>query len=293
MEFSFMQLADPQLGMYSVLSGPVNPGADERRTIYWGKPNGLRVKPVNKTDGMEFEIENYSKVITAANLLKPKFLVTCGDMTNNQDDPSNEYNELMRCTDNLANDIPMYWVPGNHDVRGTPTLESLARYRKMYGDDVYSFDYDSCHFLVMNSTVCKDPSMVPDEWEKQLEFVQNDLHEARQQGSRHIIVFAHHPPFIIFVEEGNNWIVLPPERRQPLIELFLQYGVSHVFTGHWHRNHHAYYRDLEIVVTSAVGYPLGPDPSGLRIVQVTDNDIRHKFYALDDLQNKIELDIPG
>ena len=136
----------------------------------------------------------------------------------------------------------------------------MARYRGLYGDDVYSFDHEDSHFVVMNSTVCKRPEMVEDEWERQLAFVEADLRQASANGSRHKVVFTHHPPFLVYLEEADNWLVLPPERRLPLVDLFLETGVTHVFSGHWHRNHHGYFGDLEIVVTSAVGYPLGPRP---------------------------------
>ena len=86
-----------------------------------------------------------------------------------------------------------------------------------------------------------------------------------RERQRHVVVFTHHPPFLVYLEEANNWLVLPPERRLPLVDLFLETGVTHVFSGHWHRNHHGYFGSLEVVVTSSVGYPLGPDPSGLRV----------------------------
>ena len=132
-----------------------------------------------------------------------------------------------------------------------------------------------------------------DEWERQLAFVEADLRAASAKGSRHVVVFTHHPPFLVYLEEADNWLVLPPERRLPLVDLFLETGVTHVFAGHWHRNHHGYYGSLEVVVTSSVGYPLGPDPSGLRVVEVGDDGIRSRFFALDDLPGSLDLGPEG
>jgi hypothetical protein len=53
-----------------------------------------------------------------------------------------------------------------------------------------------------------------------------------------------------------------------------------VFAGHWHRNHIASDNGLDIVVTSALGYPLGNDPSGYRIVNVNDSTLDHNYKQI-------------
>ena len=275
MAFSFIQLADPQFGMFAALSGCDNPDTEKLEQL------GLNPPRCSKVEGFEYETKRYSKAISLANKLNPAFVVTCGDLCNNKVDPTDEYAELMRITSQLNKDIPMHWVSGNHDVSNTPTQQLLTRYRGMYGDDVYSFDVENCHFIVLNSTVCQDPSEVWDEWIKQLHFLESDLKKARSRNVRHIVVFTHHPPFLIFTDEADNWLVIPKERRIVLIDLFIRYGVSHIFSGHWHRNHHSYFKGLEIVSSSSVGYPLGPDPSGIRVVNVDDNSISHKFLSLE------------
>ena len=283
MSFSFVVIADPQFGMYAALSGMDNDGYDQVSRL------GSKVSAVPKMVGMDYETERYERVIVAVNRLKPEFVVTCGDMCNNKENPSEEYAELMRITNKLSHDIKMHWVPGNHDVGNIPTSKLISRFHQLYGSDMYSFNVQGSHFLVMNSSVCQDPSMVPQEWERQLEFLNADLQEAWKRGSKHIVVFAHHPLFVLFSEESDNWLVIPKERRKIILDMFVKYGVSHMFAGHWHRNHYSYLRNFQIVVTSSVGYPLGPDPSGMRMVSVTDDYIEHKFFPLDDLPTKLEI----
>ena len=282
MAFSFIQLADPQFGMYASLSGTDNPSFDRLADL------GMNITKVPKTTGFQYETARYEMAIAAANKLDPEFVITCGDMCNDKENPSDEYTELMRITGTLSKTIPMYWVAGNHDVTNQPTPESLSRYRKLYGDDVYSFDREDSHFVVINSTVCQDPSLVWNEWERQVEFLTSDLREARGNGSRHMVVFTHHPPFLTFLDEDDSWLVIPKKRRRVLVDLFVKYGVSHVFSGHWHRNHYSYFRKLQIVATSSVGYPLGGDPSGFRIVNVYDDRIEHEFFALGSPPENIE-----
>ena len=47
--------------------------------------------------------------------------------------------------------------------------------------------------------------------------------------------------------------------------------------------------NAQVIVTSAVGAQLGSDVSGARIVQVLDSEIRHDYYAIEDLPQTIDL----
>jgi 3',5'-cyclic AMP phosphodiesterase CpdA len=211
-------------------------------------------------------------------------------MCNNKVDPTDELAELMRITASLDRGIPMHWVAGNHDVTNEPTAASIARYRERFGDDLYSFDQKGSHFVVLNSTVWQEPSNVREEFERQVDFLTADLRAARNGGSKHIVVFTHHPLFLTHLDEGDSWLVIPRERRRVLVDLLKEYGAETVFAGHWHRNHVSYHGDLQVVCSGPVGLPLGDDPSGLRIVKVLDDRIEHRYYALDDVPVSVDLE---
>ncbi|KAH6942876.1 hypothetical protein HPB50_011388 [Hyalomma asiaticum] len=66
-------------------------------------------------------------------------------------------------------------------------------------------------------------------------------------------------------------------------------GVRAIFCGHYHRNAGGFYKDMEVVVTSAVGAQLGCDTHGLRVVKVGENKIEHQYYALDDIPRMVSL----
>lgn len=69
---------------------------------------------------------------------------------------------------------------------------------------------------------------------------------------------------------------------------FVEPGVSHVFCGHYHMNCIKFYKNLEIVTTNAIGAPMGPmEPSGLRIVQIYENNIIHTYYPLEKMPRSI------
>ena len=99
----------------------------------------------------------------------------------------------------------------------------------------------------------------------------------------HIVAFTHQPLFMAHPEEPDEdypgapsppgrpprLLGLPRARRMPVIELFRRYGVQATFCGHWHRNHEARTGTWWRCMTGSVGYPLGDDPSGIRVVRLT------------------------
>jgi hypothetical protein len=45
-----------------------------------------------------------------------------------------------------------------------------------------------------------------------------------------------------------------------------------------------------MITTSAVGQPLGSDPSGLRVVKVFEERIEHAYYGLDEVPDSVSLE---
>ncbi len=281
MSYFFVQMADTQFGMFAGFSGLTGEALDRMHR------RGLH-PPVITTAGLEVEIDLYTRAIDATNRLGAAFAVTCGDLVNNHDDPA-QHAELARITGRLRDEIPMHWVAGNHDVLEPPTEQTLSAYRNRYGPDNYSFDHEGSHFVVINSTVVRNSSEVPHEWDAVLKFLETDLSQARDGCADHIVLFSHHPLFLSYLQEADNWLNVPQERRAIIVDLLKRYGVTNAFAGHWHQNNHAYYGDLEITASGAVGCPLGRDPSGLRIVKVYDDRIEHEYYGLDDLPDEVKL----
>ena len=118
----------------------------------------------------------------------------CGDMVNDSDDQA-QLDELWRITGLLDDAIPMHWAAGNHDVGNELTPESLATYRRRFGEDNYFFDHGGSRFVVLNSNVAYDPSHVPEEWERQVDFLRDagTGREGRQRDSECRAAPSGHP----------------------------------------------------------------------------------------------------
>lgn len=254
-EFFFIQLSDPQFGMYS----------------------GNR--------GLEQETANLEFAVATVNRMRPAFVVVTGDLVNSAGDPAQiaEYQRIIKKVDPA---IPVYNLPGNHDVGLSPTADTLREYRKHFGRDYYSFRHGPVYGIVLNSCLIFAPDKAESEYEAQMQWLRAELDKAKVSGASEILVFQHHPYFLKDVHEKDAYENIPLSRRLAYLELLRSAGVRYVFTGHYHQNAVVKYQDMEIVVTGPVGKPLRGARSGLRIIKVKPEGLEHKYYEFGDLPVK-------
>lgn len=238
-------------------------------------------------DDFSRETVNFTRAIEAANRLHPAFVIVCGDLTNRTGD-AREIAEYRRIAALLDPSIPLYDVAGNHDVGNAPTPASVAAYRGIFGADHYTFERNGVEGIVLNSSLIKDPSRDTADAAAQARWLAAVLDSARGQ-RRRVLVFQHHPWFLKSVDEPEQYFNLPVAARQEFLPELRAAGVRWIFAGHLHQNAIAHDGDLEMVTTSAVGRPLGRDPSGFRIVIVTPDTVMHRYYALDSIPARVVL----
>jgi 3',5'-cyclic AMP phosphodiesterase CpdA len=270
----FVFLADTQLGAYATFSGL----SEEEAAAFLDRD--MRVSSVPRVDGHEWDAIRYRAAIDAVNALDPSFVVIGGDMI---DDASSQeqLDELLRISAHLNPSIQVHWVPGNHDIAPdsvAPTNESIDRYRQVFGPDFYSFGANGTRFIVMNTVVFDQPQNVPDHLEHQFAFLEEELNGA--EGADHIVLFGHHPLFVDNANEADSYWNIPRERRVRLLRLIHEHGVEIAFAGHLHRNAEARDGDFTMVTSGPVGYPLGYDSSGLRVVDIEPDRITHEYHPL-------------
>lgn len=249
---TFIQMSDPQFGMYT------------------------------ENKSFEQETANFEFALATANRLKPAFVVVTGDLINLPGDV-NQAAEYKRVTAKLNSAIRLFSVPGNHDVGNEPTEESLAAYRERFGPDYYTFRIRDVAGFVLNSSLEKAPQHVPGEAAKMEAWLKAELQKARNDGITHLIVFQHHSLFLNNIDEADQYFNIPKETRLRYVKILHDYGVKHVFAGHYHRNCNAQDGGLEMTTTGPVGKPLDGAKSGIRIVTVAGPEITHRYYDFGDL----------
>ncbi|HWK56806.1 MAG TPA: metallophosphoesterase [Parapedobacter sp.] len=239
----------------------------------------------NNNEDFIQETINFERAISEANRLKPKFVIVTGDLINIPGDTI-QIAAYKAIADKLDPNIPLYNLPGNHELENQVTNELLADYRRQFGKDYYTFFHGKLMGIVLNSSLISDPSLVQDEADKQFEWLQEILLDAASHNF-HIIVFQHHPLFLEEPDEDDQYFNIKREVRKRYLTLFKKYQVSHVFAGHLHRNAYGKDGELEMVVTGPVGRPLGDDPSGFRIIKYDSGHVSHQYYSLDSIPSTI------
>lgn len=250
----FLQGSDPQFGMYA--------------------------KDANFTQ----ETANFEFFIATANRLKPQFVVITGDLTNKPLD-ADQIAEFHRIAAKLDPAIKLYNVAGNHDVRNEPTAASVAAYRKAWGPDYYTFDAPGIRGIVLDSSLIQAPANVEPEAAKQEAWLRGELQKAKTEG-KHVVIFQHIPFFLKTPDEPDQYFNIPLKYRTKYLALFHEYGVHQIFAGHYHRNAEARDGDLDMITTGPIGMPIGPDPSGFRVVFLEGN-FAHPYVGLGTIPNAI------
>lgn len=272
----FAFLADSQLGCMARFSGS---SADDLQRL---KSSGLLVRSFPATTGFAWEAARLRAAVPEVLAHDPAFVVIGGDMV----DDIAEAEQVASFRQIIAGFgvVPVHLVAGNHDActdTVVPTESSLAQYEATFGPANDAFSYGGHTFISCNSTVLDDDRHVPGGADRELAFVAEALEAASDRGGQ-IAVFMHHPPFVEHPDEDDSYWNLPARTRHRFLALLEQHDVAAVFCGHRHRNAAERVGSTEIVTSSALGFPLGTDPPGYRIVEVDEHGVRHRYHSLAD-----------
>ncbi len=260
--FFFIQLSDPQLGMFT-----------------------------NNADFVQ-DAANFEFAVASVNRLRPAFVVITGDLVNKPGDAA-QIAEYRRIVGQIDPAIPVYNVAGNHDVQNVPTPDSLAAYTKIFGPDRFVFRHRGLTGVVLNSSIIHSPDKAPAQLAEQEAWLRIELTRAKADGARHIVVFQHHSWFLAQASEPDQYFNIPLARRLAYLSLFRDHGVRYLFCGHYHRNAEARDGSIEAITSGPVGKPLDQAKSGLRIAIVREDRIDHRYYELGELPTRVELTPPA
>ncbi len=246
--FFFIQMADPQLGFAS--------GSKD----------------------FEQETQNMEKAIAVVNRLQPDFVVITGDFVNNYNNKA-QLNEFQRLLGEIDSSVPVYLVPGNHDIKEIEKDEDLNAYVERYGSDRFAFSYRGCRFIGINSNLIKENAAPyraqQDAW---LEEKLSETPEAAQT-----FVFMHCPMFTRSVDEKETYSNFARADREKYLTLFGTYGVDAVFAGHLHHHFDTEIQGIRFITTGSITKSLGEGGfSGMTLVRVWPDRFTSEFIGLDD-----------
>jgi UDP-2,3-diacylglucosamine pyrophosphatase LpxH len=161
----------------------------------------------------------YKSIVAEIERIRPDFIINVGDLIegyiSDADSINKEWDEVLAVLDKTS--LPYYLIPGNHDIWDT---QSESIYVKRCGKPYYSFDYKNTHFVILDNSIIESWEEIPEE---QYDWVRNDLKKHRK--AQNIFCFFHKPFW---------YDAIVSNATDKLHELFKEYGVDRVFSGHWH-----------------------------------------------------------
>ncbi|NND83525.1 MAG: hypothetical protein HKN46_00080 [Acidimicrobiia bacterium] len=266
----FVFLADPQLGCRATFSGLSEDAVQALRN------RDMYVDCFPAEDDHLWEIGQVEKAVEAIEAAKPDFVVVGGDMI---DDirRADQYRDLMAGFASVG--VPIHWVPGNHDIAfdgEQPTHRSIEHYESLFGDSTYAIDGGEVSLVALNTTVMHRPERVGDVLASQLRFVERAVADAHTP----VILVGHHPLFLRMPDEPDSYWTIPCDVRERLLALRDDHDIVAMFAGHYHRNQVARTGTFEMVTSGPVGFPLGVDPPGIRIVEHDGRRLRHEYVPI-------------
>ena len=155
----------------------------------------------------------------------PAFVLHTGDLTH-LSKPA-EFDTLQQVLSELS--VPVFYVPGEHDVLEDDGKSYLARFGKgTQGAGWYSFDQGGVHFIGLVNVVNLKAGGLGTLGAEQLEWLEEDV--KRLKSSTPIVVFAHIPLWSVYPEWG--WGTEDSERALSYLKRF---GSVSVLNGHIHQ----------------------------------------------------------
>ena len=136
----------------------------------------------------------FNEVLKRANQQRVPFVAVTGDLINDGWLNLGQVSDQQATLDQaLAKSlVPVKYTPGNHDVGNE---DSFGVYRDHYGEDYFTFTYNNCQFIGLDSIILREPSSFPTAQERQMTWLHGTLAEARLAGRTPYFRHAAPPPF--------------------------------------------------------------------------------------------------
>ncbi|MEW6684815.1 MAG: metallophosphoesterase [Candidatus Edwardsbacteria bacterium] len=186
------------------------------------------------------------QVLTEIERLNPDFVICVGDLIEGY---SQNPKEIQAQWDTLQTILkilnePFYFVPGNHDIQDE--MSEKIYIKNTCVQPHYSFNYQNNHFIVLdNSRFESGEEISAEQWN----WLKDDLE--KNKNAENVFCFFHKPFWAEALEQKKN--------TEKWHELFKQYGVKGVFSGHWHSYFRTFWDGINYTAVGSSGASLKED----------------------------------
>lgn len=220
--------------------------------------------------------------VDAINRLHPAFVVVTGDMINTWYDQK-QYDAYRECMDRIDSSIPVYTIPGNHDMKPVKNPESVEAYASHFGPDHFAFSYGGSFFIGYNSNWIMEK--MTDREEEQFQWLDKQLRKHRR--SKHRFMFTHCSIIKESPDEKEGYFNYREPYRSKYLQLCKDRKVDAVFSGHFHRTRTALLDGTRHVTCTATGHPLGDGISAINIVTVYPDSFTYEIVPAKEAVNPL------
>lgn len=183
----------------------------------------------------------------------PEFTVHLGDMISSPDSVDQWPFFIALTNTYLPVDSSFYPVIGNHDVEDANSFRLfLAAFSKLEKTGYYAKILRDCFCVFLNSEDLEiEPGVIGP---AQLLWLKEQLSSKAAKDAKFRIIFVHRPPF-----PKNHHRDKPLQPSDELHNLFQEYNVQIVASGHEHSYNRSEKDDVIYIITGGAGSPLYPD----------------------------------
>ena len=196
-------------------------------------------------------------LIAAIEKQRPALVVNTGDLVTDGLDPAH-WDTFFEMNRNLLKSVPYYVSLGNHE-KDSPYY---YQYFSVPGrENYFSFNWSNCHFVILDSEGAHVESEFPSDyqqrkaeaakwekfWDEQLTWLCNDLMNHREFDFT--LVFMHQPLFSLKESRREE----QKEFQKRFAQIFEDFEVDIVFSGHDHSYQRHFVKPVHYVVTAGGG----------------------------------------
>lgn len=222
---------------------------------------------------------NLELTVARINQIHPDFVVVNGDMVNTSG--SRKQLACFRSVISKINsDIPVWYVPGNHDIGNSTKDEKIEGYISEYGYDRFSFTEGNATFIGINSCIIKDERAEHEE--EQLKWLKRAMRTSIKKKTD-TYIFCHHSFFTKRYDEEVTYSNQSQENRDKYWTLFKEFDVKAVFAGHLHDDKISSHEGVGMITVGPVSKPLGQGVSGMGICTFDEDGYDYNFIPLKNL----------
>lgn len=226
---------------------------------------------------------DFEKALLSINDFKPDFVVVCGDLIETPAD-LHQIDAYTDSVSKLSPEITLYNVAGNHDLGRPAKIQNIRVYEQHFGKLWYTFEYGNSLFIVLSSDILQNDDLPMNK--QQIQWLIKLLEASQSSPEKQIFVFMHHPLYLNSPDEADAYSNMPIQIRKTLLDLFAEYHVNAVFSGHYHNNKINRFQGVDLITTNSITVPMGNIPAGFRVVEVQGDQYEQRYYTLGQVEKQ-------